>query len=281
MQKSELLDPVVAEATLDFRNLNKRKLLTNFPTFLLQKFEKSFLSLALRENILRVNGSDIRPWVDKTSLLRNGHGTYQSHLGDPEAKRCNCSFNGLSCKELQCFYKIDINGKGFARRMDVVWGEIAGVNGQLWLLAPILFILQRMQRVDTNIADGCDALNLGLKVGNGEDCIPRNGRWNFNKERWEVVNFSAHCDTSHLSRELINCGRNKGLASALEVNKMWAGFRLLQTGCALSSSSVDSDANQFIILYADSDAVSTEWEVESDDESEEESECGLTTLDLC
>ncbi|XP_028125558.1 uncharacterized protein LOC114322461 isoform X1 [Camellia sinensis] len=89
---------------------------------------------------------------------------------------------------------------GKARRMDVVWGETAGVDGQLWLLAPILFILQ-------------------LKVGNGEDCIPRNGRWNFNKqlftpiriERWEVVNFSAHCDTSHLSRELINCGRNKGL----------------------------------------------------------------------
>ncbi|CAL5379970.1 unnamed protein product [Camellia sinensis] len=202
----ELLDPVVAEATLDFRNLNKRKLLTNFPTFLPQKFEKSFLSvfpalmslgslvqlfpslvdlpskfvfqawllilytgLALRENILRVNGSDIRPWVDKTSLLRYGHGTYQSHLGDPEAEGCNCSFNGLSCKELQCFYKIDINGKGFvhilhsarfyfacvsalgwvlfvkpclARRMDVVWGETAGVDGQLWLLAPILFILQ-------------------------------------------------------------------------------------------------------------------------------------------
>ncbi|CAL5375994.1 unnamed protein product [Camellia sinensis] len=34
--KDELLDPVVAEATLDFRNLNKRKLLTNFPTFLPQ-----------------------------------------------------------------------------------------------------------------------------------------------------------------------------------------------------------------------------------------------------
>ncbi|CAL5375999.1 unnamed protein product [Camellia sinensis] len=38
-------NPVVAEATLDFRNLNKRKLLTNFPTFLPQKFEKSFLSV--------------------------------------------------------------------------------------------------------------------------------------------------------------------------------------------------------------------------------------------
>ncbi|MQM01180.1 hypothetical protein Taro_033930 [Colocasia esculenta] len=29
-----------------------------------------------------------------------------------------------------------------ARRMDVVWGETAGVEGQLWLLCPILFILQ-------------------------------------------------------------------------------------------------------------------------------------------
>ncbi|XP_058220403.1 protein argonaute 16 [Rhododendron vialii] len=59
-----------------------------------------------------------------------------------------------------------------------------------------------------------------LKVGNNEDCVPRNGRWNFNNkhlftpvkiERWVVVNFSARCDTSHLSRELIQCGRNKGI----------------------------------------------------------------------
>ncbi|CAL5387246.1 unnamed protein product [Camellia sinensis] len=265
----ELLDPVVAEATLDFRNLNKRKLLTNFPTFLPQKFEQSFLSVFpalmslgsfvqlfpslvdLPKNILRVNGSDIRPWVDKTSLLRYGHGTYQSHLGDPEAG---------------------------ARRMDVVWGETAEVDGQLWLLAPILFILQNewfffssRGRKYPNGSQSKRATESGYwkatgkernqRVGTGEDCIPRNGRWNFNKEWWEVVNVSAHCDTSHLSRELINCGRNKGLAS----------------GCALSSSLVDSDANQFLILY-DSDAVSTEWEVESDDESEEESECGLTTL---
>ncbi|KAK1295823.1 Protein argonaute 16 [Acorus calamus] len=59
-----------------------------------------------------------------------------------------------------------------------------------------------------------------LKVGNQEDCIPRNGRWNFNNkrlwaptqiDRWAIVNFSARCDTSYLSRELINCGRNKGI----------------------------------------------------------------------
>ncbi|XP_073002838.1 protein argonaute 16-like [Typha latifolia] len=59
-----------------------------------------------------------------------------------------------------------------------------------------------------------------LKVGNKEDCFPRNGRWNFNNkrlwapikiEKWAIVNFSARCDMSHLSRELINCGRNKGI----------------------------------------------------------------------
>lgn len=30
--------------------------------------------------------------------------------------------------------------------MDVVWGETAGVDGQLWLLCPILFILQVIRK---------------------------------------------------------------------------------------------------------------------------------------
>ncbi|XP_038705645.1 protein argonaute 16-like [Tripterygium wilfordii] len=59
-----------------------------------------------------------------------------------------------------------------------------------------------------------------LKVGNGEDCFPRNGRWNFNNKtllnptrinQWAVVNFSARCDTSRISHDLINCGRKKGI----------------------------------------------------------------------
>lgn len=29
-----------------------------------------------------------------------------------------------------------------AGRMDVVWGESAGVKGQLWILYPLLFALQ-------------------------------------------------------------------------------------------------------------------------------------------
>ncbi|KAG8489214.1 hypothetical protein CXB51_017213 [Gossypium anomalum] len=59
-----------------------------------------------------------------------------------------------------------------------------------------------------------------LKVGNHEDCIPRNGRWNYNNkrfldpkkiERWIAVNFSARCDLSQISRDLISCARNKGI----------------------------------------------------------------------
>ncbi|KAL6196032.1 hypothetical protein ACLB2K_031649 [Fragaria x ananassa] len=60
-----------------------------------------------------------------------------------------------------------------------------------------------------------------LKVGNGDDFFPRNGRWNFNNkklvkptkiERWVVVNFSARCDLKVLVRDLIKCGDMKGIA---------------------------------------------------------------------
>lgn len=59
-----------------------------------------------------------------------------------------------------------------------------------------------------------------LKVGNGEDFFPRNGRWNFNNkklmtpvqiERWAVVNFSARCDMNSLLRDLSKCGNMKGI----------------------------------------------------------------------
>ncbi|KAF9621118.1 hypothetical protein IFM89_016612 [Coptis chinensis] len=59
-----------------------------------------------------------------------------------------------------------------------------------------------------------------LKVGNGEDFMPRNGRWNFNNkkllnpvkiERWAIVNFSARCDVQKLWRDLAKCGQQKGI----------------------------------------------------------------------
>ncbi|KAD4179068.1 hypothetical protein E3N88_27659 [Mikania micrantha] len=59
-----------------------------------------------------------------------------------------------------------------------------------------------------------------LKAGNGEEISPSNGRWSFKNKKllnptkidlWAVVNFSAKCDASYISRELINCGMNKGI----------------------------------------------------------------------
>ncbi|KAG0495500.1 hypothetical protein HPP92_000191 [Vanilla planifolia] len=59
-----------------------------------------------------------------------------------------------------------------------------------------------------------------LKVDNQEQCVPKNGRWNFEDKKllqaipiecWAIVSFSARCDLSHLSREMINCGRSKGI----------------------------------------------------------------------
>ncbi|WCJ28670.1 Argonaute family protein [Euphorbia peplus] len=59
-----------------------------------------------------------------------------------------------------------------------------------------------------------------LKVGNGEDLIPRNGRWSFNHkrfaepvkiEKWAVVNFSARCDVRFLCKDLARIGEMKGI----------------------------------------------------------------------
>ncbi|PIA48671.1 hypothetical protein AQUCO_01400922v1 [Aquilegia coerulea] len=60
-----------------------------------------------------------------------------------------------------------------------------------------------------------------LKLGNGENLLPRNGKWNFrNKtlvepakiERWAIVNFSARCDVQKLSRDLARMGELMGVS---------------------------------------------------------------------
>ncbi|KAM5580524.1 protein argonaute 16 [Rosa sericea] len=60
-----------------------------------------------------------------------------------------------------------------------------------------------------------------LKVGNSSDCMPSDGRWNFNGktflnpkhiDKWIVVNFSLeNCDTSRISGQLYDLGRKKGI----------------------------------------------------------------------
>ncbi|KAF5769519.1 putative post-transcriptional gene silencing PAZ-Argonaute family [Helianthus annuus] len=59
-----------------------------------------------------------------------------------------------------------------------------------------------------------------LTVGNGGVMLPRGGYWSFNNKtlveptqitRWAVVNFSARCDTNSLCRDLLRCGKAKGM----------------------------------------------------------------------
>lgn len=136
-----------------------------FPALPVQAYQAWLLffytSLALRENILRVNGSDIRPWwvyhhycamlMALISLTWDFKGQ-QPHC---ESKQHGVRFflvwavmQGVAMLlqnryQRQRLYTRIALGK--AGRMDVVWGETAGVIGQLWLLYPVLFMLQFFQ----------------------------------------------------------------------------------------------------------------------------------------
>ncbi|XP_059318141.1 protein argonaute 4-like [Lycium ferocissimum] len=59
-----------------------------------------------------------------------------------------------------------------------------------------------------------------LRVGDKQDLLPRNGRWNFNQKqfvepiklkRWVIVNFSARCDVCKLCTDLQRCAKMKGM----------------------------------------------------------------------
>ncbi|KAL3524509.1 hypothetical protein ACH5RR_017343 [Cinchona calisaya] len=116
-----------------------------------------YTGLALRENILRVNGSDIRPWwiyhhyfamamalISLTWEIEREPDCAQKQKGVLLFLKW-AIMQGIAMLlqnryQRQRLYTRIALGK--ARRMDVVWGETAGVEGQLWLLCPILFILQ-------------------------------------------------------------------------------------------------------------------------------------------
>ncbi|CAA2968086.1 transmembrane 120 homolog [Olea europaea subsp. europaea] len=116
-----------------------------------------YTGLALRENILRVNGSDIRPWWIKHHYCAMAMAlislTWEIERGSDCAQKQRGVQLFLKWAIMQGVAMILQNryqrqrlytriALGKARRMDVVWGETAGVEGQLLLLCPILFILQ-------------------------------------------------------------------------------------------------------------------------------------------
>ncbi|KAJ6797704.1 transmembrane protein 120-like protein [Iris pallida] len=109
------------------------------------------------ENILRVNGSDIRPWWIYhhycAMLMALVSLTWEIN-GQPDCAHKQrgiqlflawAMMQGIAMLlqnryQRQRLYTRIALGK--AKRMDVVWGEASGVEGQLWALYPILFILQ-------------------------------------------------------------------------------------------------------------------------------------------
>jgi hypothetical protein len=132
-----------------------------FPALPVQLYQAWLLflytGLALRENILRVNGSDIRPWwiyhhyfamamalISLTGEIEREPDCAQKQKGVQLFLHW-AIMQGVAMLlqnryQRQRLYTRIALGK--ARRMDVVWGETAGVKGQLLLLAPILFVLQ-------------------------------------------------------------------------------------------------------------------------------------------
>nr|TKS12695.1 transmembrane protein 120-like isoform X1 [Populus alba] len=131
------------------------------PTFPVQLYQAWLLflytGLTLRENILRANGSDIRSWwinhhycamimalVSLTWEIKGQPNCAQKQRGVQLFLQW-AMMQGVAMLlqnryQRQRLYTRIALGK--AKRMDVVWGETAGVDGQLWLLCPILFILQ-------------------------------------------------------------------------------------------------------------------------------------------
>jgi hypothetical protein len=111
----------------------------------------------MRENILRANGSDIRSWwlyhhyfamamslVSLTWEIKGQPNCVQKQKGVrlflQWAMMQGVAMLLQNRYQRQRLYTRIALGK--AKRMDVVWGETAGVDGQLLLLFPILFTLQ-------------------------------------------------------------------------------------------------------------------------------------------
>ncbi|KAL5723092.1 hypothetical protein ACHQM5_006533 [Ranunculus cassubicifolius] len=65
-----------------------------------------------------------------------------------------------------------------------------------------------------------------LKVGNGEDLVPRFGRWNFRGkkmvepakiQKWAIVNFSVQrCDVQKLSNDFCRMAQQMGMVPLLD-----------------------------------------------------------------
>ncbi|CAN6247540.1 unnamed protein product [Urochloa humidicola] len=116
-----------------------------------------YASFALRENVLIANGSDIRPWwIDHHYLAMvmalisltweiKGQPDCSSKQRGVQLFLRWAIMQGIAMHLQNRYQRQRLRTRialGKAKRMDVVAGETAGVEGQLLLLYPVLFILQ-------------------------------------------------------------------------------------------------------------------------------------------
>ncbi|XP_066324718.1 uncharacterized protein [Miscanthus floridulus] len=116
-----------------------------------------YTSFALRENVLIANGSDIRPWWiyhHYLAMLMALISLTWEIKGQPDCSSKQrgvqlflrwAIMQGITMHLQNRYQRQRLRTRialGKAKRMDVVAGETAGVEGQLLLLYPVLFILQ-------------------------------------------------------------------------------------------------------------------------------------------
>ncbi|TVU42759.1 hypothetical protein EJB05_09180, partial [Eragrostis curvula] len=119
-----------------------------FPALPVQLYQAWLLflytTLALRENILRVNGSDIRPWWilhHYCAMLMALISLTWEIKGSPDCARKQRGVELFLCWAIMQGFVMMLQNRyqrqrlytrialGKAKRMDVVWGETAGVEG--------------------------------------------------------------------------------------------------------------------------------------------------------
>ncbi|XP_025809054.1 transmembrane protein 120 homolog isoform X1 [Panicum hallii] len=151
-----------------------------------------YTSFALRENVLIVNGSDIRPWwiyhhylamvmalVSLTWEIKGQPDCYSKQKGVELFLRW-AIMQGIAMHLQNRYQRQRLRTRialGKAKRMDVVAGETAGVEGQLLLLYPVLFVLQGfeayvgvllLQTALHGLVAGCFLRDLAGDNGSGQ-----------------------------------------------------------------------------------------------------------------
>ncbi|CAD6342531.1 unnamed protein product [Miscanthus lutarioriparius] len=165
-----------------------RKWLWNgcFPALPVQLYQAWLLflytSLALRENILRVNGSDIRPWWilhHYCAMLMSLISLTWEIKGQPNCARKQRGVELFLCWAIMQGFVMMLQNRyqrqrlytrialGKAKRMDVVWGETAGVEG---ILSSDSCMLPNMTTCSYCITSSrvvvCGILLIAMAIGN-------------------------------------------------------------------------------------------------------------------